>query len=223
MRVQAQLCFLRGLRRKWIKALKRVCDYITSLTENVACILDAKRADIGNTNLGSVAAAFKYLGADAITVNPYFGKVALQPFLEQKDKGIFVLARTSNDGAGEFQDLELKDGGKLYEKVIYNIENEWDAPNCCLVIGATVPEELAAGRKVAPKRIILVPGVGAQGGDLEKSVQNGLTQEGDGIIINSSRGIIYASKGTDFAEAAHTETVKLNTSILAIRETVMAA
>jgi orotidine-5'-phosphate decarboxylase len=208
--------FFEAYGEEGLSALKSVCDYIRLLEEEVAVIVDAKRADIGNTNNGTVKAMFGYLQADAITVNGYFGKQSLAPFLEMKDKGIFVLARTSNPGADEFQNLELKTGEKLYEKVISNIENEWNAPNACLVIGATAPEELERGRKLAPKRLILIPGVGAQGGDLQKAVTNGLNDEGAGILINSSRGIIYAGGGEDFAEVARQATLKLHEEILQI-------
>ena len=201
-----------------LSALKSVCDYIRLLDEGIPIIMDAKRADIGNTNNGTVKAMFEHFQVDALTVNPYFGGKSLRPFFDNSDKAFFVLARTSNEEADEFQNLKLETGERLYERVISNIENNWNAPNACLVIGATVPMELAKGRSLAPKRIILIPGVGAQGGDLEKVVHNGLTADADGILVNSSRAIIYASGGTDFADVARRETLKLHEGILSLRK-----
>ena len=224
-----------------IAALHRTIVDIRAIAPDVPVILDAKRADIGNTNEGYMKAAFEFLQADAITVHPYFGAEALKPFLEQKNKGIFVLCRTSNPGAGEFQDRDvcLTDddqtlffGGDededrereewpsflpLYQYTAYRIARIWNTwnknGNCGLVVGATYPEELRQVRQIVGDMPILIPGIGAQGGDVEKTVLAGKNSRNHGMIINSSRGIIFASKGEDFAEAARRETLKLRDTI----------
>lgn len=194
-----------------IKALAKTFKYIRQEAPEVPIILDAKRADIGNTNNGYVKFAFDYLGADAITVNPYLGAEALKPFLDLPHKGIFVLCRTSNSGAGEFQDL-LVDGQPLYKQVARHVADEWDKyGNCALVVGATYPDELIAVRSLVGDMPILIPGIGAQGGDLEKTVTAGKNSQGTGMIINSSRGIIFApSDDGDFEAAAQREAQKLH-------------
>jgi orotidine-5'-phosphate decarboxylase len=196
-----------------IEALKLTCDYIVNTYPEIPLILDAKRADIGNTNEGYTKFAFDYLGVDAITLHPYLGGEALQPFLDRKDKGCIILCRTSNPGAGELQDLEIN-GQPLYQKVAKNVVNNWNTNNnCMLVVGATYPEELKIVRKIVGDITILVPGVGAQGGDVEKTVKAGLNSKGAGMIINSSRGIIFASSGDDFAEKSRSEAIKLRDEI----------
>lgn len=185
-----------------MEALRETVKLIKWNYPDIPVILDAKRADIGNTNNGYVQLAFEVLGVDAITVHPYLGKEALKPFLDRKDKGIFVLARTSNPGAGEFQDL-LVGEEPLYKVVAKNIAASWNGNgNCGLVVGATYPRELAEIRAVVGNLPILIPGIGAQGGEVEATVKAGQDIRGMGIIINSSRGIIFASNGPDFAEAA---------------------
>jgi orotidine-5'-phosphate decarboxylase len=214
---------------KGIAALQRTIADIHAIAPNVPVILDAKRADIGNTNVGYVDAVFGFLDADAITVHPYLGAEALQPFLARSEKGVIVLCKTSNPGAGEFQDLEIRPpewtqalqsmfGNKmvlpLYQYVAHRVASEWNKNgNCALVVGATYPDELCEVRKIAGNMPILIPGIGAQGGDVEKTVTAGKDSRGQGMIINSSRGIIFASKGTDFAEAARRETEKLRSLI----------
>ncbi len=196
-----------------IKALHYTIKDIRSIAPDVPVILDAKRADIGNTNAGYVASVFSYLDADAITVSPYLGAEALQPFLKEVNKGIFVLCRTSNPGAGEFQDLPVN-GEPLYKFVARRVANEWNKnDNCALVVGATYPDELSEVREIVGDMPILIPGIGTQGGDVEKTVKAGKDSRGKGMIINSSRGIIFASKGADFAEAARRETEKLHNLI----------
>jgi orotidine-5'-phosphate decarboxylase len=192
---------------------------------DVPVILDAKRGDIGNTNGGYVAMAFDYLKVDAITVHPYLGREALQPFLDCKDKGIIVLCRTSNPGAGEFQDLEVpKHGGDkyatmpLYQYVAEVVSKYWNKNgNCALVVGATYPAELKRVREIVGDLPILIPGIGAQGGDVEKTVSAGKDSNGKGMIVNSSRGIIFASSGPDFAIAARNETRRLHDLIIQYR------
>ena len=211
-----------------------ICD-IHQIAPDVPVILDAKRADIGNTNKGYLRAVFNWLGADAITVHPYLGAEALRPFLDLKDKGIFVLCRTSNPGAGEFQDqtivpsrenekrweLPSGPGGEeesthmpLYEYVAHAVKYDWNTDsNCALVVGATYPDELCRIRQIVGDMPILIPGIGAQGGDLEATVKAGKDSNGEGMIINSSRGIIFASISSSFAQVARQETEKLRDQI----------
>lgn len=196
-----------------IAALHRTIADIHAIAPDVPVILDAKRADIGNTNAGYVDAAFGFLRADAITVHPYLGAEALQPFLARAEKGIIVLCRTSNPGAGEFQDLSVNGDEPLYRFVARRVV-EWNKNgNCALVVGATYPDELREVRGLVGDMPILIPGIGAQGGDVEKTVSAGKDSRGKGTIVNSSRGIIFASKGADFAEAARRETEKLRDMI----------
>lgn len=196
-----------------IMALRRTIADIYTMAPDVPVILDAKRADIGNTNTSYVNAAFNFLGADAITVHPYLGAEALQPFLGQINKGIIVLCRTSNPGAGEFQDLSVNDE-PLYRFVARHVASEWNRNgNCALAVGATYPDELCEVRKLVGDMPILIPGIGAQGGDVEKTVAAGKDSRGQGMIINSSRGIIFASEGEDFAEAARRKTEQLRNLI----------
>lgn len=197
-----------------IEQLKETCDYIKQNFPDIPILLDAKRADIGNTNAGYVTFAFDYLGADAITLNPYMGKSALQPFLDRADKGCVILCRTSNDGGEEFQSLNI-DGEKLSQIVARNVARGWNSnKNCLLVVGATNANEVADLRRAVGDEIIfLVPGVGAQGGDLEKTLQAGLSPGKKGLVISASRSIIYASTGEDFAQAARTEAEKINSQI----------
>src|SRR3989339_794524 len=184
----------------------------------VPVILDAKFGDIGNTNNGYAEFAFDYLHADAVTVHNYLGKEAMKPFIDRKDNGVIVLCRTSNPGAGEFQDLKHH-GAKLYRVVARHIADEWNKNgNCAVVAGATYPEELAEIRQIVGNMPILIPGIGAQGGEVEKTVVAGQDKNGQGIIVNSSRGIIFASSGKDFAEAARRETQKLEDLINQFRK-----
>lgn len=186
-----------------IEQLKEVCDYIHATHPDIPIILDFKRADIGNTNNYYVELAYTYLGVDAVTIQPYLGREAVEAFLAHADKGVIVLCRTSNAGAHEFQDLEVN-GRKLYLQVADNVAHEWNSNgNCLLVIGATYPDELKEIRTlVGDDMTFLVPGIGAQGGDVEATVKAGVNAAGRGLIINSARDIIYQSSGTDFAEAA---------------------
>jgi orotidine-5'-phosphate decarboxylase len=191
---------------KGIEELKQTCDYVHEKYPDIPVIVDLKRADIGNTNKHSADFAFDYLGADAVTVHPWFGGKAIRPFLDWKDKGIIVLCRTSNDGAGEFQDLEAG-GQPLYMHVAGNVSKSWNTNgNCLLVVGATYPDEMAEIRKlVGDEMVFLVPGLGAQGADAGAAVKAGVNSNGRGLIINSARGILYASDGDDFAEAARAQ------------------
>ncbi len=188
--------------------------YIHEAAPDVPVILDRKAGDIGNTNLGTVTMAFDYLQADAITVNPYLGREALEPFLDRKEKGVIVLCRTSNTGAGEFQDLIVRHNEPLYQHIARSVAYEWNRDgNCMLVVGATNPAELKEVRAIVGGMPILIPGVGAQGGDVKEVVMAGRDSLGKGILINSSRAIIFASSDIDFSEVARRETVELNTLI----------
>jgi orotidine-5'-phosphate decarboxylase len=198
-------------------ALRETVDAIRAAAPGAAVILDAKRADIGSTNAGYVAAAFERLGADAITVHPYLGGEALAPFLERAEKLVFVLARTSNPGAGELQDIEDRDGVPLYRRVARAVAGEWNAAgNCGLVVGATYPEEMSAIRADVPASMpILVPGVGAQGGDVAAVVSANREAGSDAYLIAASRSVIYASGGEDFADAARSAAQALDAEIRA--------
>lgn len=191
------------------EALKKTIAFIREKAPDALVIWDAKRGDISSTSLAYARAAFEELGADAITLNPYLGGEGLQPFLDYKEKGCFILCRTSNEGAKEFQDLQV-DGEPLYLKVARAVAIRWNKnKNCGLVAGATAPEELKAIREAAPDLPILVPGVGAQGGALTKVLQYGLSRTGSGLLVNVSRSVIFASSGADFAQAAREKILQL--------------
>jgi orotidine-5'-phosphate decarboxylase len=211
--------FYEALGNAGLKTLHRTIDYIRQKAPHVPIILDAKRADIGNTNRGYVQEAFEHLQADAITVHPYLGGEALQPFLEYKDKGIIVLCKTSNSGSGEFQNLMI-DGKPLYQIVAKQVSHAWNTQgNCALVVGATYPEELRQVRKIIGDDMpILIPGIGAQGGDLIETFLASKNSRGNGIIISASRSIIFASNTPDFAEMARVETLHLNQALMSVSE-----
>lgn len=186
-----------------VSALKRTIEYARNKAPDIAVLLDAKRADIGNTNNGYVDYAFGYLKADGLTVHPYMGGESLKEFLDQKDKGIFVMCRNSNPGAGEFQDLVV-DGKPLYIHLAERFRDAWNYNrNCGLVVGATYPEEMREVRSVSPDMTFLIPGTGAQGGDLEKSVQYGKRTDGKGFILSTSRVILYADSPKIKAQEYH--------------------
>lgn len=200
--------------------LKLTTDYLHATYPEIVLIIDAKRADIGNTNLGYVSFVYEWLSADAVTVHPYLGKDALKPFLDRKDRGVIILCRTSNPGAGEYQDLVV-DKKPLYQIVAQRVSKQWNYNgNCGLVVGATYPTELEIVRRIAGNMPILIPGIGAQGGDIEKTVKVGIDSDGLNAIINSSRGIIYASSGQNFAQKAREETLKLRDEINKYRKGV---
>lgn len=187
--------------------------YIRERAPGVAVILDSKRGDIGSTAKKYAQEAFERYGADAVTVNPYLGRDSVEPFLAYTDKGVIVLCKTSNAGSGEFQELKLGER-KLYQIVAEQVANEWNAHgNCLLVVGATYPDELADIRRRTGDMIFLVPGIGAQGGDVDLAVRNGMRTDGAGLIINSSRAILYAARDESFADAARKATEHLRTAI----------
>jgi orotidine-5'-phosphate decarboxylase len=193
--------------------LERTIEYIHRSHPGVPVILDSKRGDVGNTAERYAIEAFERYGADAVTVNPYLGRDALEPFLRHEDKGVIVLCRTSNPGARDLQDLDVG-GRKLYHRVAELAARQWNSRgNCLLVVGATYPRELAEVREITGNMPFLVPGVGAQGGDVDQAVRSGQTSDGTGLIISSSRSILYASSGEDFAAAARKATMTLREQI----------
>lgn len=193
--------------------LEKITAYIRVTYPEIPIIYDCKRGDIGNTNKAYAISAFDHLQVDAVTLHPYFGKTSLQPFLEYKDKGMIVMIKSSNEGSGEFQDLSVGNN-RLFEQIVKHVKDSWnDNGNCVLMVGATYPEELAAVRKIAGDNMqILVPGVGAQGGVAEM-LKAGLNSRGKGLIINSSRSVLYAASGEDFAQTARKETKNLKAQI----------
>lgn len=205
------LAFYEALGPPGLMIMKETIDLIP---DGVVVIADAKRGDIGNTCNAYATALFDRYGFDAITANPYLGLEALEPFFRYEDRGVFVLCRTSNRGAGEFQDLECN-GEPLYCRVAQAaVQENHKFGNLGLVVGATWPEELKEIRNLLGERMpILIPGVGKQAGDLEKAVRYGANRKGEKAIINSSRGVIFASPGEDFAEAARSAAQKLREEI----------
>ncbi|MCD9027411.1 orotidine-5'-phosphate decarboxylase [Luteimonas sp. BDR2-5] len=183
-------------------ALQRLIAHINGSHPEVPVILDAKRGDIGSTAEQYALEAFDRFGADAVTLNPYMGRDSAAPFLQRNDRGCIFLCHTSNPGARDFQEL-LVDGVPLYQHIARTIAEDWNADgNCALVVGATFPEELKIIRGIVGDMPLLIPGIGAQGGDVEAVVRNAATADGTGLIISSSRAILYASGDADYADAA---------------------
>ena len=198
-------------------ALRRLIAHVHDAHPGIPVILDAKRGDIGSTAQNYAAEAFERYGADAVTVNPYLGRDSVQPFLDRADKGVVILCRTSNPGAGDLQDLVV-DGRPLYQRVAAMVANEWNTNrNCLLVVGATWPQQLREVRAITGDVPFLVPGVGAQGGDVETVVKNGCSADGTGLLVSSSRAILYASGGDAFAEAARAAALQLRDAINSAR------
>jgi len=184
--------------------LQSICDYLRQRYPHLPIVLDAKRGDIGATAEQYAREAFERYGADAVTVNPYMGFDSVAPYLEWKDRGAIVLCRTSNPGGSDLQFLQV-DGRPLYQHVAQLVAQKWNLHGqCALVVGATFPDEIAQVRKIVGEMPLLIPGIGAQGGDIEATVRAGQTQSGGGMMINSSRAILYArpAEGEDFAQAA---------------------
>ncbi|WP_300456350.1 orotidine-5'-phosphate decarboxylase [Accumulibacter sp.] len=190
-------------------AAQRAEDQLEALIQHIhtrhpmtPVILDAKRGDIGSTAEQYAIEAFERFQADAITVNPYLGRDAIEPFLSYADKGVILLCRTSNPGGSDLQLLDVG-GEKLYERVARLVSTQWNqSGQCALVVGATFPAEIARVRQLTGDMPLLVPGIGAQGGDIESTVKAGCTAAGKGLMINSSRAILYASDGEDYVAAA---------------------
>ncbi len=194
------------------KSLERTIAYIP---ENIFTIADAKRGDIGNTSSSYARAFFERMNFDAITVAPYMGEDSVAPFLQFQNKWVILLALTSNKGSADFQLLKLQDGTPVYEAVMTKAQHWASAGQLMFVVGATHPEKLSDIRRVVPGHFLLVPGVGAQGGSLEEVCKYGLNPE-VGLLVNSSRGIIYASDGEDFAQRAREKALELKTRMAKI-------
>ncbi|MEK7556907.1 MAG: orotidine-5'-phosphate decarboxylase [Patescibacteria group bacterium] len=183
-----------------LKELQLTLDYLQQRHPDIFTICDAKRGDIDNTNRGYVEEIFDWLGFDAVTLHPYLGQEALQPFLSRADKGCIVLCRTSNPGAGEFQDL-MAGGLPLWQIVAKRVHEAWNTNhNCMLVVGATYPEEIKKVREITGDMTLLVPGIGAQGGSVAEVMQTGLNSQRSGLIIHSARGIIFAENPAEEAK-----------------------
>ncbi|TKS55366.1 orotidine-5'-phosphate decarboxylase [Luteimonas yindakuii] len=203
-------------------ALERLIAHLHAAHPGVPVILDAKRGDIGSTAQRYAVEAFGRYRADAVTVNPYLGRDSVQPFLDHADRGVVILCRTSNPGAGDLQDLIVPDDGgggrPLYQHVAGTIARDWNTHgNCALVVGATWPAQLAEVRAIVGDMPLLVPGVGAQGGDAEAVVRNAKSADGTGLLVSSSRAILYASPGDDYADAAASAARSLRDTLNAAR------
>ena len=213
------LAFYEALGPAGLEALKRTITHIRRVAEHAVIIGDAKRGDIGPSARAYAKAMFEVWGFDAVTVNAWGGRDTVEPFLEDESQGVFVWCRGSNPGSSDFQDLILAgDNGEapLFETMAKSCV-EWNTKgNVGLVVGATVPDQLATVRGLCPSMPVLIPGVGAQGGELESAVKAGVDCSGRLALINSSRGIIYASRGQDFAEAAGQAALNLRVAINAV-------
>ena len=206
------IAFYEAMGVKGWETLAKTLDYIP---DGIFTIADAKRGDIGNTSKKYAEAFFKEFQFDSITVAPYMGRDSVQPFLKFSGKWVILLALTSNKGSQDFQFLQKPSGEHLYEEVL-RISQTW-GENIMYVIGATHPEEFENIRSIVPDHFLLVPGVGAQGGSLQKVCQYGMNED-VGLLINSSRGIIYASDGEDFGEAARSSALKLQKGMAKIMQ-----
>ncbi|MFM7046124.1 MAG: orotidine-5'-phosphate decarboxylase [Ilumatobacteraceae bacterium] len=197
------------------RELEQLCGHIRERHPGVLLVLDAKRGDIGSTAEQYAREAFDRYGAHAVTVNPYMGGDTIEPFLRHPGGSVFVLCRTSNPGSGDFQSLDVG-GEPLFERVARRVL-EWNAiGDCGLVVGATYPDELRRVRSIVGSLPLLVPGIGAQGGDIDATVAAGATADGYGMVVNSSRAILYASGG-DFADAARAEAMRTRDALRAAR------
>lgn len=211
------LAFYEAMGRDGLRALETTIAYIRQAAPDAIIIGDGKRGDIGAVAAAYATAMFQHWGVDAATINAWGGADSVAPWLADAGRGAFIWCRGSNPGSAEFQDLPvlLPDGGSepLYLRMARR-SLEWAGKgNLGLVVGATVPEQLAAVRRVCPNLPLLIPGIGAQGGDLEATVRNGVDSTGRNAIINSSRGIIYASSGPDYAAAARRAAANLRDRI----------
>jgi orotidine-5'-phosphate decarboxylase len=218
--VKLNAAFYEARGAEGVAEMERTMEYARARYPELVTICDAKRADIGNTNKGYVEAIFDRMGFDAVTLHPYLGREALEPFLSRRDKMCIVLCRTSNPGAGEFQDLSV-DGKPLWLAVAERVTREWNVDgNCALVVGATYPEEMRQIRKAAPTTTFLVPGIGAQGGDVRAVVEAGLDQNGAGLLFSASRSILFSD---DPAAAAKAHRDEIRDAVKWAREAVHAA
>jgi orotidine-5'-phosphate decarboxylase len=199
------IAFYEALGPKGWESLQKTLDYIP---QDCFTIADAKRGDIGNTSSLYARAFFEQMTFDSITVAPYMGEDSVKPFLEFPDKWVILLVHTSNPGSVDIQQLETRDGKYVYEEVIFASQRWATADQMMYVVGATKADKIGTIRTLAPDHFFLVPGIGAQGGDLEAVSKAGLNAQ-CGLLVNSSRAIIYASSGEDFADAARKEAVKV--------------
>lgn len=204
------LAFYEVYGSKGIEAFGKSLEFIDN---DIVVIADAKRGDIGNTSNKYAKAFLENFDCDAITVSPYMGEDSIRPFLENESKGVFILALTSNKGSQDFQMQKMANGQYLYETVIERVNTWNEKQNIGLVVGATHPSMFKGIRKLASKMPYLIPGIGAQGGDLENTIKYGFVKNEGLALINSSRGIIYASDGADFAEAAAKKAKELRDQI----------
>ena len=205
------LAFYEALGIEGLTALQQTVAYIP---KSIPVIGDAKRGDIGNTARAYARALFETLGFDAATVNPYLGRDSIEPFIEYREKGVFILCRTSNVGSAHFQALPLLQTSRPLFELVAERAKEWNLyGNVGLVVGATYPEELRQVRQLCPEMPLLIPGIGAQGGDLANAVRYGVDAKGEKAIISSSRQILYASRGEDFAPAAREAALNLRHEI----------
>lgn len=196
---------------KGIRELKMTMDYLIKNHPDIFTILDAKRGDIGNTNNGYIASIFDWLGFDSMTLHPYFGSESLKPFLDRSDKVSIILCKSSNPGSGELQDLK-SNGKMIWEILAQKVIKNWNKNNnCMLMVGATYPKEMKKVREIAGEMTFLVPGIGAQGGDLKATLKAGLNSKGLGLIINSSRGIIFSNNPKIEAQKLRDEIRKFST------------
>lgn len=201
--------FYESLGKKGWQILEHTLALIPS---SIITIADAKRGDIGNTSAQYAKAILQEMGFDSITVAPYMGKDSVQPFLDQKNKGVFLLALTSNQGAFDFQ-YKMIGKKRLFEEVVTQSQHWTAHHNLGFVVGATKSQDISCVRSLAPEIPFLVPGIGAQGGSVEDVVKHGCTRDSFGILINASRSILYASHEKDYPAAARSEAVKLNNEI----------
>lgn len=214
------LAFYEAMGIEGLNALRKTVEYIPG---NIPVIGDAKRGDIGNTSRAYAKVLYEMYGFDAATVSPYLGFDSINPFLEYESKGVFILCRTSNPGSADFQALRVRKYAMCGEETDRDVPlymevarkaREWnDAGNIGLVVGATYPQELHEIRMICPDMPILVPGIGPQGGDLEAVVKYGVDARGEKALISSSRQILYASQGTDYADAARRQALELRDQI----------
>jgi len=189
--------------------LQALISHIHSRHPGIPVVLDAKRGDIGSTAEQYAREAFERFQADAVTLNPYMGQDSIDPYLQWTDRGVILLCRTSNPGGADLQSLEVAPGERLYERVARLASERWNPHGqTALVVGATVPRELAQVRRLVGEMPLLVPGIGAQGGDIDATVQAGRRADGKGMMVNSSRAILYAGAGDDFAAAARQAAVQ---------------
>ncbi len=221
------LAFYEALGLDGWNALQSTVQHIRDVAPGVILLGDGKRGDIGNTATAYARAMFEYWKFDAVTINAYGGRDAVEPFLEYSDRGVFVWCRSSNPGAVDLQDLVVSSGAEgampLYQQLALQV-GEWDRHgNAGLVLGATYPEQIREVRALCPDMPFLIPGIGSQEGALEEAVRNGVTAQGRRILVNSSRGIIYASRGDDFADAARKATVGLRDAVNDVLASVDAA